>query len=501
MKLQKLLRLTAVITALLTLGAPALAIAAGSISLSANKSTVSSGGSLIVAIYVNAGGAGVNAVQVDLNYPASKLQYVGFSATGGAFEIGAASSGGDGAASIARGTTGVITGSALVGTVTFRALAATGSAAIGVSGSSSLVVDGTAIVYSSSGTSVNFGAVAAAPGQPAAAPAAPAPPKDTAPPTITAVKTKDLSPFGVTITWTTSEPADTAVEYGVDTNYGLSASSASLATAHSAALNSGFLAPQTLLHYRVKSADGAGNPAVSPDQTIQLPGVPVTVIVRGPDGQPQAGVSVTLDGDSGTTDSKGRVTLHSSLGNKKITTNFEGQAVQKPITVTKTAMPLPPYQLDLSRQPFNTWMLTSIGLFVLVLVLLAIDGVLFGSRILGRLAGLHIHRSLVPAATAAAVPVVAAAGSAAAAAQPEPSPAAAALDDSPEKAVTRLMGEPEPAPAQPIRIDDVKPLAPPFKIELQPLAASKPATPGAPKLKFGAAQKIRSKRKKPSKHA
>ncbi len=457
MKFTKLFRLAATITTLFSLAAPGLAYAAGSISLSANKSTVAAGGSLIVAIYVNAGGATVNAVQVDINYPASKLQYVGFSASGGAFEIAATNSGGDGAASIARGTTGAVTGSALVGTVTFKALAGTGSAAIGVSGSSSLVSDGNAVPYGSSGTSVNFGAAAASGSGSAkpAAPAAPAPPKDTAPPVITAIKTKDLTPFSVTITWETNEAADTTVEYGVETNYGLGTSVATPSTTHVAPLTSPFLAPEILLHYRIKSVDAAGNTAFSTDQTVQLPGVPVVVIVRGPDGKPQAGVTVSLDGDNGTTDARGRVTLHTTLGNKKITTNFQGATIQKPITVTKTAQTLPPYQLDLSKKPLNSWMLTSVGLFMMVLVLLAIDGVLFGSRLLARVAGLRFHRSAV-APVAPATPAASIADAEAPPAEPEP----AVLD--PEKTVATLMEE----------ADLTMPV--PLKIELQPLAPSHP---------------------------
>ena len=391
--------------------APAVPVyaAGASITLTANKATVPAGGSVIIAVYMNGGGSPINAVQADLSYPASKLQYVGFSASGSAFEIGATSGGGDGSASLARGTISTVSGSGLVGTVTFKALAGSGSAAIGVAGSSSLVADGSAVAYGTSGVTVNFGAAAASssPSGSASKPAsAPALPKDTTAPVITAVKPTAVGAFGATITWTTSEPADSVVEYGLDANYGLSTSVNTPLTAHSVALNSSFITPLTLLHYRVKSTDGAGNVATGTDQTIQLPGVPVTVIVKGPDGKPQQGAQVTLDGATGTTDSTGSVTLASGLGNKKITTVYQGVTVQKPITVTKTAKPLPPYQLDLAKKPLNLWMLTSLGLLVVTLTLLAIDAMLFGSRILACITGIRFaHHHTSPSLTAVAAPI------------------------------------------------------------------------------------------------
>jgi|GEM_PF-1151214 len=361
---------------------------ASSITLSANKSTVASGGSVVVSIYMNGGGSAIDAVEADLNYSASKLQYVGFSATGSAFEISAQhDSASDGLATVARGTTSPVSGAGLIGAVTFKALSSSGSATVSVASSSALASAGASVPYVTRDVTINFGAAAVS--SSAAAPAVPAAPKDTTPPVIAAVKATSVTPFGATITWTTNEASDSAVDYGLDTNYGLGASSTTAVTSHSVALNSGFLSPQLLIHYRVKSTDGAGNVAVGQDQTLELPGVMVTVVVRGPDGQPQPGAQVTLDGATGTTDNHGQVTLPSSLGNKKVTTVYQGVTVQKAITVAKSSKPLPPVQLDLSRKPTNRWMLATVGLAVLVLTLLGIDAVLFGSHFFARLAGLH----------------------------------------------------------------------------------------------------------------
>ncbi|HVW23596.1 MAG TPA: hypothetical protein VHB51_03915 [Candidatus Saccharimonadales bacterium] len=399
---RKLTLLAAPLGLLAALVAPALpALAAGaSITLDSNTSTVANGGSLVVAIYMNGGGQGVNAVEADISYPASQLQYVGFSSTGTAFEIGASSGGSNGLATVDRGTTSSVSGSGLVGTMTFKALVGSGSANIGVAGSSSLVVNGSAIPYTSSGLTVHFGAGSSS----SKAPAAPAPPKDTTAPTISQIAVKDLTPFSATITWTTSEAADSTVEYGLDANYGLSASNASPTISHSVKLSSAFLTPETLLHYSVKSTDSSGNVATSTDQSVQLPGVPVTIVVRGANGQPQAGVTVSLDNASGTTDANGQVVLRSSLGNKKIITNYQGVTIQRSITVNKSDKPQPPYKLDLARQPLNRWMLLSFGLGVAVLTLLAIDAFLFGSHFFRRATGLHRLGNQLQPAAATSVP-------------------------------------------------------------------------------------------------
>jgi hypothetical protein len=398
LKYSKLFRSLIGLSFLMSIGAPALPALAtgsgGSISLSASKSTVASGGTVVIAIYMNGGGNPINAVEADFTYPESTMQYVGINYSGSAFSIAAPNNGGgSGLVTIGDGTTSPISGSALVATVTFRALANSGSANFAVAGSSNLVNanDNTAVGYSPSGTSVKFGVAAAKP----VTPAAPATPKDTTAPKITNTKTTDLTPFGATVTWTTDEASDAVVEYGLDANYGLSASSTTSATTHSVALNSTFLAPLELVHYRVKSTDTSGNVATGEDQTLQLPGVAVTIVVRGPDGHLQSGVSVTVDGASGTTNAKGEVTLTSTLGTKKVVTTYKGVTVQKSITIKKSVKPLPPYQLDLSRQPLNHWMLTSAGLVAVVLTLLGIDAVLFGSRLFGRMTRLKFAKQEV----------------------------------------------------------------------------------------------------------
>jgi predicted phage tail protein len=92
-------------------------------------------------------------------------------------------------------------------------------------------------------------------------------PDDAAAPVIIQVSSSDVTVNSATITWTTNEVAYSQVRYGMTTSFGSSTTlSGFLATSHSNKLTG--LAPNTVYHYRVRSADAAGNPAVSGDYTF-----------------------------------------------------------------------------------------------------------------------------------------------------------------------------------------------------------------------------------------
>lgn len=92
---------------------------------------------------------------------------------------------------------------------------------------------------------------------------APSAPDATAP-VIAAVAVSAIGSEMATVSWTTDEPADGVVAYGVTASYGsVTALSAAPTTAHTATLVG--LSPGTLYHYRVSSRDAAGNAADSPD--------------------------------------------------------------------------------------------------------------------------------------------------------------------------------------------------------------------------------------------
>ncbi|MFA5128970.1 MAG: fibronectin type III domain-containing protein [Patescibacteria group bacterium] len=86
-------------------------------------------------------------------------------------------------------------------------------------------------------------------------------------PIISDIQVINITETGATIIWTTDEPANSKVEYGLTDSYELGeVSSTDFATSHSLVI-SGLLG-NTTYHFRVTSADSSGNAAVSGDDTF-----------------------------------------------------------------------------------------------------------------------------------------------------------------------------------------------------------------------------------------
>ena len=87
---------------------------------------------------------------------------------------------------------------------------------------------------------------------------------DNALPLISDVLVSGITEASAVISWETSEPADSQVEYGKTTDYGSSTLlNDHLVTSHSVSLSA--LQPNTAYHFRVRSKDNLGNNAVSAD--------------------------------------------------------------------------------------------------------------------------------------------------------------------------------------------------------------------------------------------
>lgn len=98
---------------------------------------------------------------------------------------------------------------------------------------------------------------------PAVTPPAPQPnpaPKDTTPPAITDIATKNVTTNSATITWNTSEDSDDWVEYGKGTGYGQQTTPNRTGVTTIPNLTAG-----TLYHYRVVAKDTSGNISTSRD--------------------------------------------------------------------------------------------------------------------------------------------------------------------------------------------------------------------------------------------
>ncbi len=90
---------------------------------------------------------------------------------------------------------------------------------------------------------------------------------DNTPPLISSVAVTDIGISSAALAWLTDEPATSQVEYGTTTAYGSStALDSSTVTSHDQVVIG--LSSGTLYHYRVRSADSAGNLAVSGDFTF-----------------------------------------------------------------------------------------------------------------------------------------------------------------------------------------------------------------------------------------
>ena len=90
---------------------------------------------------------------------------------------------------------------------------------------------------------------------------------DTTAPALSAISAGSLTGSSAVITWSTDEASTSRVEYGTTTAYGSSSAlNGSLVTSHSTPVTG--LTGGTLYHFRVASADAAGNEAVSADATF-----------------------------------------------------------------------------------------------------------------------------------------------------------------------------------------------------------------------------------------
>jgi hypothetical protein len=94
---------------------------------------------------------------------------------------------------------------------------------------------------------------------------------DPTPPVISGLQAVGVGEAAATVQWTTNEPADGLVEYGLTTNYGSAApAQTSLSTDHAVALSG--LVSRTTYHARATSRDAAGNQTVSGDLVFTTTG-------------------------------------------------------------------------------------------------------------------------------------------------------------------------------------------------------------------------------------
>lgn len=99
-------------------------------------------------------------------------------------------------------------------------------------------------------------------------------PDDTTAPTLSDITVTDVTATQARITFTTDEPAQGTVQYGLTNAYGLQVVNSTLRTNHSAQLTN--LTPNTTYHYRVIVLDAAGNMTTSENHTFTTATAPDT---------------------------------------------------------------------------------------------------------------------------------------------------------------------------------------------------------------------------------
>ena len=208
------------------------------LTLSPATSTVSLGSSFSVTITENSGTDPVNAVEADLTYDQSKVQFASVDATTSAFSVQAANSGGGGIVTIARGVTGgaaPLTGSQTVAIVNFTTVAP-GSAAINFAGSSAIVrsTDSTNVLVTKTGGTYTIA--------------------DTTAPTVpTGLTSPTQTVSSNTLNWTASTD-----NVGV-TGYKVYRNGTQVGTSASTSFTDTGLTPKTAYSYTVAAFDAAGN--------------------------------------------------------------------------------------------------------------------------------------------------------------------------------------------------------------------------------------------------
>jgi hypothetical protein len=401
---------------------PASAAASATISLSPSSSTVKNGTTFTVNIYENSGTEPVNAVEADLSYPTSLLNFSSISSSS-ACPINAQSTGGSGSVKIARGCGNPpngITGNQLVASVRFTAKANSGIATVSF-------VSGTKVISANTNqaipiTSMNGGKytmrtnVAPSPPPPSPSPTphpsppppspsptpthspspsptpthspspspsriTPPPPPSSDGPQLEGISVSDIGKNTATITWTTSKPATSEINYGITANYDLAGGNGKMTTSHKVVLSSELIVAGTTYHFSVKSVDNDGNVSTSADQTFRTKGVDVEVTVIDQSKKVISGATVKLGDISGKTGDNGRVLLKDMpVGKLTGTVTYKGKEQNVSADIDPSNDSGTPQSVTLNIKTSSTPIVLIAGIPILLMVTVAVIWLLLKRR-------------------------------------------------------------------------------------------------------------------------
>ncbi|MDD5688278.1 MAG: carbohydrate-binding protein [Elusimicrobia bacterium] len=107
---------------------------------------------------------------------------------------------------------------------------------------------------------------------------------DTTPPSVSVVTPTSITGSGVVVTWTTNEPANSKIEYGLTTSYGSATTVTDIAGVYTHSVTLSGLTQNTVYHYRIVSVDMNGNITTSGDYSFTTtkndPTPPIITSVR-----------------------------------------------------------------------------------------------------------------------------------------------------------------------------------------------------------------------------
>jgi hypothetical protein len=365
-----------------------------SMSLTPSSATVAIGDTVNVNVYEDSGTQDVNGVQAHLSYNANIFDFISITSSPAFSTDTSGTGGGSGAVRIERGAFPAVTGNQLVGTVTLKAKAG---------GTSALSFDSASYVWPASGpqantpiavTGTNGSYTVPSPPPPPTPPPSPTPTPsptpspsaaDTTAPTISDVTVSDIGISSALISWKTSEPATSEVDYGITTNYELTNGNAIYVTDHKLNLNYKLLNPDTLFHFKVKSIDAAGNIANSQDQTFATKAGHAILAIKVVDQSNKAveGAKLTIGQQRGTTDKNGHSTIGGlAPGKASVTINYNGKTTKKDIQIETPHGEAQNITLTIQRSKNYTAiiLLPTLGLIVLAAGAYFLSGGLGGSK-------------------------------------------------------------------------------------------------------------------------
>jgi hypothetical protein len=346
--------------------------------LTPSSSTLSLGSTINVNIYEDSGSQDVNAAKADITYNPNVFQYNSVTSSSG-FSINAATSGGGGSVSIDRGAIPAVTGAQLIATVSFTAKGY-GTTNISFSGTSKVLANSGSqanqnILTSTTGGSYTVPAPPPPPPPPPPAPTpspspspspsptptpspapssrpnpspapkpqptpspspTPPPARDTSAPDISNIGVSNIGTSSALVSWTTSEPATSEIDFGITTKYELTSGNNIFVTDHKLNLNYKLLNPDTTFHYRIKSVDASGNVSTTPDQTFSTKAGSSVLVVKVVDekNNPVEGAKVSIDKETSKTNQTGSATLSGlGLGNNSVVVAYKGKKTTKQVNI------------------------------------------------------------------------------------------------------------------------------------------------------------------------